>query len=196
MHEGMCKKEVPIHPEAVAWGIAHTGTGTGQLWMKSADARSPYKCVDSLIGCPFRDLSIDRWDIPSPASWQCYETTSYLPFGMEGTVSHISLHYTFDYLTAWVCHFTKHFALENCCNFLPKTMQFCDCYSPKGRWWKWTDSPENKQHTYLISKIFLTFWIQKLRLRKKRAEKYTRAVSDCLIRPLPASVNALLVNCA
>ena len=24
----------------------------------------------------------------------------------------------------------------------------------------------------------------------------TRAVSDCLIRPLPASVNALLVNCA
>ena len=24
----------------------------------------------------------------------------------------------------------------------------------------------------------------------------TRAVSDCLIRPLPASLNALLVNCA
>ena len=29
-------------------------------------------------------------------------------------------------------------------------------------------------------------------LRKRE----TRAVSDCLIRPLPASVNALLVNCA
>ena len=27
-------------------------------------------------------------------------------------------------------------------------------------------------------------------------EHQTRAVSDCLIRPLPASVNALLVNCA
>ena len=28
------------------------------------------------------------------------------------------------------------------------------------------------------------------------SEWVTRAVSDCLIRPLPASVNALLVNCA
>ena len=30
----------------------------------------------------------------------------------------------------------------------------------------------------------------------KTRAKITRAVSDCLIRPLPASVNALLVNCA
>ena len=32
--------------------------------------------------------------------------------------------------------------------------------------------------------------------RVQSPECQTRAVSDCLIRPLPASVNALLVNCA
>ena len=43
-------------------------------------------------------------------------------------------------------------------------------------------------------------WCQKMPIEALETTqlKYlkTRAVSDCLIRPLPASVNALLVNCA
>ena len=76
-------------------------------------------------------------------------------------------------------------------NRAPLQCYFKLCASFLSHWWIQTWVTIRKLRSWVkiddfLSRVTLQFDIW----------PWTRAVSDCLIRPLPASVNALLVNCA